>query len=228
MLLFIIRHGDPIYNPDSLTEKGHAQARALVRRFSVHGLDRIYASPMIRAQQTAAPTAEALGLPVAIEEWTSESLAWKDLAPVNPETGRAKWYFRRDPGTVKPEDYDKDPEDESIRRGLARIRAASDEFLARHGYVREGHLYRIERANEERIAVFCHEGFGLTWLSHLLGVSPMHFWATHSITHSGVMAIRFKNYPSGYTCPDVLCHSDMSHILCDGELPFEYNNSIPM
>ena len=41
MLLFIVRHGDPIYNPDSLTPKGHLQAQALAKRFAVNGLDEI-------------------------------------------------------------------------------------------------------------------------------------------------------------------------------------------
>ena len=31
MLLYIVRHGDPIYNPDSLTPKGHLQAKALAK-----------------------------------------------------------------------------------------------------------------------------------------------------------------------------------------------------
>ena len=30
MIFFLIRHGDPIYRPDSLTELGHKQAAALV------------------------------------------------------------------------------------------------------------------------------------------------------------------------------------------------------
>ena len=41
MLLYIIRHGDPCYNPDSLTEKGKRQAEALARRLAVNGLDKI-------------------------------------------------------------------------------------------------------------------------------------------------------------------------------------------
>ena len=53
MLLYIIRHGDPIYAPDSLTPKGHLQAAALAKRLAVHGLDKIFASPLVRAQQTA-------------------------------------------------------------------------------------------------------------------------------------------------------------------------------
>lgn len=57
MLLYIIRHGDPIYAPDSLTPKGHLQAAALAKRLAVHGLDKIFASPLVRAQQTAKPPA---------------------------------------------------------------------------------------------------------------------------------------------------------------------------
>ena len=79
MLLYIVRHGDPIYNPDSLTPKGHLQAKALSKRFLVGGLDKIYSSPMIRAQQTAQPTAEVLGLPIEIEPWTEELAAAKDF-----------------------------------------------------------------------------------------------------------------------------------------------------
>ena len=33
MLFFYVRHGDPIYNPDSLTPLGHEQAKALSKRF---------------------------------------------------------------------------------------------------------------------------------------------------------------------------------------------------
>ncbi len=44
MLLYYIRHGDPIYNPDSLTLLGHRQAEAVAKRLSVHVIDEIYAS----------------------------------------------------------------------------------------------------------------------------------------------------------------------------------------
>ena len=62
MLLYYLRHGDPIYDPDSLTELGHQQAQALSKRLSLYGLDEIYASTSIRAQMTAEPTCKALGL----------------------------------------------------------------------------------------------------------------------------------------------------------------------
>ena len=50
MLLYFLRHGDPIYHPDSLTPRGQLQAQALAKRLARYGLDELYASPMVRAQ----------------------------------------------------------------------------------------------------------------------------------------------------------------------------------
>ena len=72
MLLYIVRHGDPIYVTDSLTEKGKLQALALAKRLCIHGLNKICSSPLGRAIETAQPTCEMLGLPLHIEEWTRE------------------------------------------------------------------------------------------------------------------------------------------------------------
>ena len=41
MLLFYIRHGDPVYSPDSLTERGLKQADALPARLKTLNLDRL-------------------------------------------------------------------------------------------------------------------------------------------------------------------------------------------
>ena len=94
MLLYVIRHGDPIYNPDSLTPKGKRQAEAVARRLSVHGLDRIFSSPLGRAQDTARPTSELLGIPIETEDWTSENLAWGEFTFLDPEFNKKKrWLF---------------------------------------------------------------------------------------------------------------------------------------
>ena len=41
MLLYYVRHGDPIYDPDSLTPLGQEQAKALAKRLIVHGVDKV-------------------------------------------------------------------------------------------------------------------------------------------------------------------------------------------
>lgn len=50
MLLYYIRHGDPIYNPDSLTGLGHKQSEALSKRLADSGIEAVYCSPSNRAR----------------------------------------------------------------------------------------------------------------------------------------------------------------------------------
>ena len=60
MIFFYIRHGDPIYDPDSLTPLGMRQAEAVAKRLSLYGVDKIYSSTSNRAIQTAKPTCELM------------------------------------------------------------------------------------------------------------------------------------------------------------------------
>ena len=60
MLLFFLRHGDPIYSPDSLTPLGRRQAEALARRLARYGVNQIFASSSKRAMETAQPACEMM------------------------------------------------------------------------------------------------------------------------------------------------------------------------
>ncbi|WP_162178616.1 histidine phosphatase family protein [Deinococcus marmoris] len=83
--LFLARHGQTTGNVagvlrgvdsqhDELTAEGHAQAQALARKLAALNLDspRVYASTYIRTQQTAAPVAELLGVPVTVLDGIQE------------------------------------------------------------------------------------------------------------------------------------------------------------
>src|SRR5271156_1532555 len=74
IVLDFVRHGESgdmtvvntlVPGPD-LTDTGEQQAQALVNAMSGNGIDDIYASTMIRSQETAAPLAEALNLPIQV------------------------------------------------------------------------------------------------------------------------------------------------------------------
>ena len=52
MRLIFIRHGEPDYEKDCLTELGHKQAAAAAQRLLSEGIDEIYSSPQGRAFQT--------------------------------------------------------------------------------------------------------------------------------------------------------------------------------
>jgi len=219
MLLYIIRHGEPDYSTDSLTETGKKQANALAERLCTHGFDEIYSSPLGRAVQTAQPTCDRLKLPYKIEDWMSEGLAWDDFS-VTDDDGKRDWAFSCQNTKLINKDYSYDDwftnpvfsSCKSALGGYQRITKCSDDFLARLGYKREGKLYKGISPNEKRIAAFCHHGFGTAWLSHLLLIPPNIFWSSFDIVHSSVTILLFRNNPDGYTAPTCICLSDISHI----------------
>ncbi len=236
MLLYIVRHGDPIYDPDSLTELGHLQAAALSKRLARYGLDEIYASPMIRAQQTAEPTAKILKKQVEILDWTSEILAWEDFSFIS-KSGSRRWIFRSE--------YTEEMRSAEItglgynwfehplfskvnaKAGYQRLLKASDEFFASQGYIHDSENCRyIEKEhNEKRVAVFCHEGFGVSWLGVLLDIPLPMAWSIFNKSHSTVTLVKIEPNEKGICAPQILTFSNDSHIYSEG-LPTKHQNII--
>ena len=223
MILYVVRHGDPIYDPDSLTELGHMQAKALAHRFAVHGLDKIYASTLIRAQQTAQPTCNILNKKMELLDWTSEAHTWQEFTFIQ-ENGMRNWCFHIQTTDYKTEEnlalgdkwYEAYPFNQSkSKEGWERIQRESDAFLSKLGYERDGLRYKILEPNDQKVAVFCHQGFGTTWLAHLLGMNPISFWSSFDLNHSSVTTLYFKNNNDGYTAPLCIGLSDCSHIYAD-------------
>ena len=64
MRIVFVRHGEPDYRNDCLTETGKIQARQAAVRLREEGIEQIFSSPLGRAQETAAAASEELGLPV--------------------------------------------------------------------------------------------------------------------------------------------------------------------
>lgn len=76
-VVHLLRHGE-VYNPKGvlygrlpgyhLSEDGVLMAKAVAKWLAGHDVTALYSSPLERAQETAAPIAEAFGLPVTIDE----------------------------------------------------------------------------------------------------------------------------------------------------------------
>ena len=58
MKILLIRHGDPDYTIDSLTEKGWREAKLLSNRLEKLEIRDFYVSPLGRARATVQPTLE--------------------------------------------------------------------------------------------------------------------------------------------------------------------------
>ena len=158
MELILIRHGLPLRreNPDGvpadppLSETGHEQARAVAGWLGTDGpIHRIYASPMLRAQQTAEPLAEALGMEIETEPRVSE-------------------YDRESSSYVPIEELkrtDYEAWREFMRRGYPPGMDLTDFYRA----VVEGMGDIVAGNKGRRVAVFCHGGVINAWASKVMG-----------------------------------------------------------
>ena len=216
MLLYIIRHGEPDYANDCLTRRGKKQADALAKRFDSQGVsfDEIYSSPLVRAKQTAEPTCENQGIDYNIEEWMSEDLCFADFSI--ERVGQRDWSFavqNTQMLDIEGAWHESRIFPRTAASGYMRVSNASDDFLTRLGYKRDGLHYKVVKPSDKRIAVFCHHGLGTTWLSHMLSIPPNIFWASFDIAHTGLTIVQFKNTPDGRTAPQCLCLSDTAHVV---------------
>lgn len=235
MLFFFLRHGDPIYEPDSLTSLGHRQAEALGKRLARYGLDEIYASSSVRAMQTAEPTAELLHKEIVPLDWCREDLAWKELAPL-AENGQEKWAFQQERFRrlfVSPEiqrlgeDWPEHPafSEIDLGKGIRRIQTETDRFFLRLGYEhdRVNHCYYHSGGiDSRRIALFAHQGFGLAFLSCVTDIPYPQFCAHFDICHSGMTVLDFSAV-NDVVIPKILELSGDAHIYHEN-LPTNYNN----
>jgi probable phosphoglycerate mutase len=221
MKLYLIRHGDPDYENDTLTDRGHDEARVLPAYLASERVHEIVSSPLGRARDTARYTAEALGLPVRIEPWMAELRLMAET-----EDRRAAWDVHGH--AIRNRDYLADlaaferipgiPAD-ALRELLGELRSNSDRFLASLGYVRDGGAYRAEEPNDRRIAVFAHGGFGLTWLSLLLEIPTPLVWSGFFLHTSSVTQILFDERGDGLATPRCLMISALPHLFASELTP---------
>lgn len=217
MRLYIIRHADPDYSIDGLTEAGHVEAKALAPRMQHEGITEIYASPMGRARATAQYSADALGLNVKIEEWAAELEHWRIEDSQWSCVMAWDWpahLIREDYRNVRHDNWHEIPslDNPEFRQDYQRVCDASDNFLARLGYTRDQGRYRVEHDHRRRIAFFCHNGLGLTWLSHLLAIPLPLVWAGFWLSPSSVTTILMDARCDQWATPRALCVGDTSHL----------------
>ena len=229
MLFFYIRHGDPIYDPDSLTPLGHEQAKALSKRLCTYGLDDIYSSPSIRAQMTAQPTCDLLRKEKTLCPWADEGLAWADFA-IPSSLGYHTWSFY-DPEILEIFNSPKlralgdkwyehpDLVQYDFGKGVQRVNEAVDAYFLSLGYRhdRENARYEAVEHHNRRVALFAHQGFGIAFFSSMLDIPYPHFSTRFDFGHSSMSVVEFK--PRGkYVYPQVLQLSNDAHLYREGIL----------
>ncbi|MBV9283078.1 MAG: histidine phosphatase family protein [Acidimicrobiia bacterium] len=157
MNLILVRHARPLKlsveegrADPSLDKEGADQALRLAAALSWLGVDALYASPLKRAIETAAPTASSTGLEVTIEEDLLEldsrmgTYAPDDM--LDAESTLAKAYFSGDWSGISAE---------SPEQFVERIRSCLDGIVERH--------------RRQTVAVFTHGGVISAWVASVVG-----------------------------------------------------------
>lgn len=237
MLLYYIRHGEPLGVPDySLTPLGREQAKALAKRLCLFGIDRVFASPTLRTMQTAQPICDLLGKEITPCDWADEGIVWNEFTVPHPKYEHTWAFF--DPKYLEifsspevralGERWYEHPELAGLnfKAGVERVNAAVDEFFLSLGFRhdRENARYEVvgEHLNRDRVALFAHQGFGMSFFSSMLDI-PYPMFCTHfDFSHSSMSVINFE--PRGkYVYPHVLQTANDSHLYREGILTGYHN-----
>ena len=202
MKIVIIRHADPDYSIDSLTEKGWREA-ALLNPY-VQGLkpDYAYVSPLGRAQDTAKTALKGVSLrhEPQTEAWLREFMA--TCKRPHTQNHAICWDWLPADWTADPRYLNADtwlePEvmHEEAKGRYEEVVQGLDALLAQHGYVRHvatpqnpGRYYDAVSPNHDTIVLFCHFGVECVLLSRLINISPMLLWHGTVAAPTGVTVL---------------------------------------
>lgn len=149
MRLIFIRHGDPDYAIDNLTEKGKREVALLTDRVtSWKNITDFYTSPLGRARATGAPALKKLGRTAQVCDWLQEFHYDVEFPADYPDKSMVgvkhiAWDLLPDFYTKYPEFFDKDKwtsvdflKKADIDRHYKDVSDGIDGILARYGYLR--------------------------------------------------------------------------------------------
>lgn len=225
MRLLLIRHADPDYAIDNLTETGKREAQLLAERIAPMPVKDFFVSPLGRAKATAAPTLEKAGRQAKELAWLQEfsipirrpdvegmsRIPW-DWLPADwlADTRlRSAEHWRESEILLEAhvgEEYDK-------------VTAAFDRLLAAYGYERDGLTYRVRRPNQDTLVFFTHLGLGCVLMSHLMNCSPFVLWQGTALAPSSVTTVWTEERRPGTAVFRISSLGDISHLYAKGVEP---------
>lgn len=224
MRILIVRHGDPDYQKDSLTEKGWREAEYLADKLEHESFAAVYQSPLGRARDTAAVTLRRTGQSAKTLGWLREF-----HAPVlDPQTKRLRgpWdllpaYFTKIDKfySLKSWTDTKLMRSGRVKHEYARVCKGLDKVLQAHGYTRCGRYYKAAHPNRDTIVFFCHFGVECVMLSHLLGISPVLLWQGFCAAPTSVTTLYSEEREAGIAYFRCAAFGDTAHLYAKNEPP---------
>lgn len=218
MRLLIIRHGDPDYAIDGLTEKGKIEAELLKEKLVKENINKVYCSVLGRAMKTIEPTLKAKNITATYCDWLREfdyskitvpylenkKIAW-DLLPSfannYPDLFNAGSWMNVD--FIKNSD---------VYESYKNVCNEFDKVLAEHGYTRDKLNYKVTNSNHDTLVFTCHYGLISVLLSHLMNCSPYTIWQHAFTPPSSVTTFFTEEREDGFASFRASGIGDISHL----------------
>lgn len=245
MKLIFIRHGDPDYKNNTVTEKGKREVRLLTERVCKWNVTDFFVSSYGRAQDTIRPSLEKMGRTVEICPWLREF----DAHVMNPATGKEKsvpwdWLPEQFFGEEKYHSFNEWFNSPVMKSGPVRERYEEvvrgfDEVLSRYGYVRKDknvpvytckphmteeeaeidtHLDAFQKNLDETNLVFtCHLGVMFVIIGYLTGISPVQLWQGFFVAPTSVTVMGCQEREPGKAVFRTQFMGDIRHLTEGGE-----------
>ena len=219
MRIIWIRHGEPDYVNDCLTEQGAVQAKAAAERLREEGIEEIYASPLGRAMETAAAASAVLNLPVQTLPFMRE-LHWGSLDGTPLFADGHPWNqadeMARQGWNLADPDWREHPffANNAVTGEADRVGQEIDGWLLDLGYQRDGAYYRCIRPDNRQmtVALFSHGGSSSAALGHILNLPFPYMCALLHLEFTGITVLRLDRNPGSRTLPCLELVNDSRHI----------------
>lgn len=220
LTLDLVRHAEPEWAPNgfgvgdpSLTDLGRAQADRLGAVYADDRITHFYASPLIRAQESAAPIAKTLGREPVTLDWTREL----DLPPMTGMPwSEIEAFFKR--YRARPlRDWWRGPDgEEDYRQLFARVSAGIDTLLDEEfgATVVDSHDDRLYTKPDRtaNILIVAHIGTIGTLMCHLMGFK-LFPWVYEKLSLGYAGICRLRTVPlAGHWAWALTAFNDRTHL----------------
>lgn len=218
MKLVFIRHGDPDYINDSLTQKGCREAALLAEKVHKMKIDHCFLSPLGRAQQTAHACIDTMDVVPVTCDWLQE-FAPRIRRPDQPDRANICWDWMPADWTVCNEFYDYDKwflnpvfQNSDAPQEFRHVHEEFGKLLASLGYRKDGNLFRAERPNNETVVFFCHFGIEMVMLSYLLHLPILPLWQGFLAPTTSITTVVTEERQPGIAAFRVISYGDTAHL----------------
>ncbi len=239
MHLIFIRHGDPDYKNDSVTQKGKREIELLSERVKSWKVSKVYSSPFGRAQVTAQEVCKGLNCNYEVLDWIREFNY--DLRDLKTGKRRIAWDWLPREYFKEKKHFDvyswfktKTMRTGNIEKYYNLVCSNFDKLLEDYDYTRiekklpvyncfphktkeealiDDHLMAEQKNIDETNLVFvCHMGVMFAILSHLTGISPVQLWQGFFVAPSSVTIIGTQERIPGEVDFRIQTMGDISHL----------------